>query len=334
MSLKPKKTFTILLFSNSADQPKKFVISSTMIYCGLIVAGFAFLLSSSMFVDYVQLLIEKNHARWLRTENQYLKEQFRDVEVKLSALENSLERVDNFSKKLKLITNIDAPDRELELSVPIRQDAAEPSVTMEGGSRWPSQIGPIEGFFNKSEYKSPTDEGVLSAAIKSDYSTVSVRMDRVIHGTELKEKEVMQLWKDLSDKNDLLLSTPSIRPTMGWISSNFGTRSSPFTGDTTIHKGLDIAADMGASIRAPASGVVSYSGMDEGYGKLISVDHGHGIVTRFAHCSQIYVKVGQRVRRGDVIGAVGNTGRSTGPHLHYEVRLNGVPVNPEKYILE
>lgn len=333
MNRNSKKTYTILLFSNNADQPRKLVIPSSLVYCGVVVGLIFFLLGSSVAVDYVQLLLEKNHAHWLRTENDYLKHQFREVEGKLSALESSLERVDSFSKKLKLITNIESPDRELELSVPMRSE--EPAISSnEGGARWPSQIGPIEGFFNKNEYKTPSPEGAISSSIRSDYSTVAVRMDRVINGTELKEKEVLQLWKDLSDKNDLLLSTPSLRPAAGWISSNFGTRASPFSGDTSIHKGLDIAADMGTSIRAPASGVVSYAGIDEGYGKMVSIDHGHGIVTRFAHCSQLYVKVGQRLRRGDVIAAVGNTGRSTGPHLHYEVRLNGVPVNPEKYILE
>ncbi len=333
MDRKSKKTYTILLFSNNVDQPKKWVIPSSIVYCSVIVVGILFLLGTSVAVDYVQLLLEKNRAHWLRTENEYLKGQFREVEGKLTALESSLERVDSFSRKLKLITHIDAPDRELELSVPMRPEDGAISSNG-GGSRWPSQIGPIEGFFNKAEYRSPSSEEALSSSIRSDYSTVSVRMDRVISGTELKEKEVLQLWKDLSDKNDLLLSTPSLRPTNGWISSNFGTRSSPFSGDTSIHKGIDIAADQGTSIRSPASGVVSYAGIDEGYGKHISIDHGHGIVTRFAHCSQIYVKVGQRVRRGDVIAAVGSTGRSTGPHLHYEVRLNGVPVNPEKYILE
>jgi murein DD-endopeptidase MepM/ murein hydrolase activator NlpD len=100
------------------------------------------------------------------------------------------------------------------------------------------------------------------------------------------------------------------------------------------HRGLDIAADIGTPIRSPATGIVTAATVDSGYGKVITVDHGHGIVTRYGHCSQMYVKAGQKVRRGDVIGAVGNTGRSTGPHLHYEVRLQGVPVNPERYILE
>lgn len=327
-----KKTYTILLFSNSADAPKKFVVPSSLVYCVGIIGAILIVFGTSVLVDYTQLLFEKNQAHWLRTENRFLKEQFKEIEGQLVALENSLERVDSFSRKLRLITNIGAPDRELELSVPINPIGTEDMKTVQG--RWPANIGPIEGFFDKQEYKSPPSNGELSVAMKSDYSQIAVRMENVIKGTDLKEKDVLQLWKELSDKNDILLSTPSIRPALGWITSNFGTRSSPFSGDTSLHKGLDIAADNGTPIRAPASGVVSFVGFDEGYGKSVSIDHGHGIVTRFAHCSQLYTKIGQRVRRGDVLAAVGNTGRSTGPHLHYEVRLNGVPVNPEKYILE
>lgn len=333
MDKSSKKTYTILLFSDSAEAPRKLIIPGTLARCGVVVLGFLIVLGSSVLVDYVQLLVEKNQTRWLRTENQYLKEQFKDVEGKLVALETSLERVENFSKKLRLITNVGSSDRQLELTLPMRPDA-EPSAQNTTGQRWPANIGPIEGYFDK-EYKSPTgtsnDESV---AIQSNYSTISVRMDKVLRGTELREKEALQLWKDLSDKNDILLTTPSIRPTGGWISSTFGMRSSPFSGDLTQHKGLDIAADSGTPIIAPASGIVSYASFDEGYGKLISIDHGHGIVTRYGHCSQMYVKVGQQVRRGDIIGAVGTTGRSTGPHLHYEVRMGGVPINPEKFILE
>lgn len=333
MTKGPKKTYTILLFSDSADTPKKVVIPGYLLRCCVIFTALLLTFGTSILVDYVQLLVEKSQTRWLRTENQYLKEQFKDVEGKLVALETSLERVENFSRKLRLITNVGSADRELELTLPMRE--GEPSAQAQPAGRWPANIGPIEGYFDKDKYPSPTETANgESVAIQSNYSTISVRMDKVLRGTELREKESLQLWKELSDKNDILLTTPSIRPTGGWISSTFGMRSSPFSGDLSQHKGLDIAADSGTPITAPASGIVSYASYDEGYGKLISIDHGHGIVTRYGHCSQMYVKVGQHVRRGDVIGAVGTTGRSTGPHLHYEVRLGGVPVNPEKFILE
>lgn len=101
-----------------------------------------------------------------------------------------------------------------------------------------------------------------------------------------------------------------------------------------MHAGLDIAAAPGSPVYAPADGVVSYAGYDQGYGKLVSIDHGYGVSTRFGHASQIYVQVGQKVSKWDVVAAVGNTGRSTGPHLHYEVRINGTPVDPINFILD
>jgi murein DD-endopeptidase MepM/ murein hydrolase activator NlpD len=331
---KRSKTYTIVLFSNGTEKPKSISISSRTLFSLSGVVLTAFLISFTATVDYVQLLLEKNHAHWLRVENEYLKAQFKEIEGKLATLESGIERVDSFSKKLRLITNTGASsDRLLELQVPTRQDAPPaPTSSSDDGLRWPSNIGPIETTFNKQDYVGAQD--ITGQAVRSEYSSIAVRLDKVSHGTEIAEQEVLQLWKDLSDKNEILQTTPSISPTSGWISSNFGSRISPFSGDLSQHRGLDIAADMGTPIRAPATGIVTAATVDPGYGKVITIDHGHGIITRYGHCSQMYVKPGQRVRRGDTIGAVGNTGRSTGPHLHYEVRLQGVPVNPERYILE
>jgi len=299
----------------------------------VVVMAVSLLISVSAAVDYVQLLLEKNHAHWLRVENEYLRAQFKEIEGKLSTLESGLERVDNFSKKLRLITNIDtSKERLLELQVPTQKQQESSPTNTTSVLRWPANIGPIESSFNKQDYVGNNE--LAGQAMKSEYSSIAVRLEQVTTGAEAAEKEVLQLWKDLSDKNEILETTPSISPTLGWVSSSFGSRTSPFTGDLSQHRGLDIAADIGTPIRAPASGIVTAASIDSGYGKFVTLDHGHGIVTRYGHCSQLYVKAGQRVRRGDVIGAVGNTGRSTGPHLHYEVRLHGVAVNPERYILE
>ncbi|MEK7828495.1 MAG: M23 family metallopeptidase, partial [Deltaproteobacteria bacterium] len=113
----------------------------------------------------------------------------------------------------------------------------------------------------------------------------------------------------------------------------FGYRISPFTGLRQMHEGLDIANAVGTPVFAPADGIVSKVDRENGLGKTISINHGYGIVTRYGHFSDIYVHVGKRVKRGEKVAAVGNTGRSTGPHLHYEVLVNGINVNPEKYIL-
>ena len=100
-----------------------------------------------------------------------------------------------------------------------------------------------------------------------------------------------------------------------------------------LHAGLDVAAPSGTPVYAPADGVVSFAGYDSGYGKLVSIDHGYGVITRFGHNSRLFVEQGQKVRRWDVISAVGSTGRSTGAHLHYEVRIHGIAVDPMNYIL-
>jgi len=125
-----------------------------------------------------------------------------------------------------------------------------------------------------------------------------------------------------------------LRPTNGWISSTFGYRVSPFTGRKEFHRGLDIATREGTPIIAPADGVVTYSDQKWLIGNMITIDHGYGMTTLYGHIKELLKNKGERVKRGQVIALVGNTGRSTGPHVHYEVRLNGVPVNPEKYILD
>ncbi|OIQ96520.1 murein DD-endopeptidase MepM [mine drainage metagenome] len=117
-----------------------------------------------------------------------------------------------------------------------------------------------------------------------------------------------------------------------WISAGFGWRIDPFTGLRAMHEGVDFAAEVGTPIVAAASGVVITAEPTPDYGNLVEIDHGNGITTRYAHASKLYVKVGQLVRRGQKIAVVGTTGRSTGPHLHFEVRENGVAVNPNSFL--
>jgi murein DD-endopeptidase MepM/ murein hydrolase activator NlpD len=131
-----------------------------------------------------------------------------------------------------------------------------------------------------------------------------------------------------------LANTPSILPTPGWLSSHYTqSRFHPILHESRAHEGIDVSAPMGSPIVAPASGIVKSVGREAGYGNTFEIDHGNGIITRFAHCSRIIVRDGARVTRGQVVATVGNTGLSTGPHLHYEVHVNGKTVDPLKYIL-
>ena len=127
-------------------------------------------------------------------------------------------------------------------------------------------------------------------------------------------------------------AAPNLWPVEGQVTGSFGERIDPFNGEGAFHSGVDIGSGLGAKIIAPADGVVIATEMMGGYGKAIVIDHGNGISTRYGHLSGYAVTAGQRVSRGDVIGYVGESGRSTGPHLHYEVRINDTPVNPYKYL--
>ncbi len=146
------------------------------------------------------------------------------------------------------------------------------------------------------------------------------------------ETSLQMLIEYFEDKRSLYASTPSIWPVRGWITSPFGRRTSPFSGIPTFHEGLDIAAQTGTPVVAPADGIVVKAAFSPGYGNMVEISHGYGIKTVYGHNSRLNVKEGQQVKRGDVISYIGDTGSSTGPHLHYEVRQNGLPVNPMKYL--
>lgn len=159
------------------------------------------------------------------------------------------------------------------------------------------------------------------------------QIEQVQTATSQKKLDFNDLIKKLEKKKNILAATPSIKPVDGWITSRFGYRKSPFTGQRDFHAGLDISNRPGTKIIATANGKVTFAARKMYYGNMVTIDHGYGKATRYAHLKKILVKRGQKVKRGDVIALLGNTGQSTGPHLHYEVRINGAPVNPLKYIL-
>jgi murein DD-endopeptidase MepM/ murein hydrolase activator NlpD len=132
-------------------------------------------------------------------------------------------------------------------------------------------------------------------------------------------------WTQLAD-------APSLWPLEGTVTSSFGEREDPINGEGAFHSGIDIAAPYGSPVRAAADGDVTNAAMGSGYGREITIDHGHDVITVYGHLSAMIVVPGQHVSRGQVVGYVGRSGRSTGPHLHYEVRVHMVPVNPHKYL--
>jgi murein DD-endopeptidase MepM/ murein hydrolase activator NlpD len=330
-----KKSVTFIMVGNRQGAPRRLVLPVAWLKAAMVGGLILGLIVVAMSVDYFGLLVQTIENKRLKAENTRLRSQFQVVEGKLNALENSLERVKNFSKKLRLITNVDDEDRELKLAIgPLPktgqafEEFAEP---IEGRGPAHAVGKPDEPFFTRPALD--FDKGELSLEGQRDYASLAVRIDKSVKETQMREQSILDLWEGLSERQSLLNATPSTKPTRGWFTSKFGYRVSPFTGRPVMHNGVDIAAPPGALVHAPADGIVSFAGYDAGYGKLVAIDHGYGVVTRYGHNSMIFVKIGQKVKRRDVVSAVGNTGRSTGPHLHYEVRVNNVPVDPTNYIL-
>jgi murein DD-endopeptidase MepM/ murein hydrolase activator NlpD len=222
---------------------------------------------------------------------------------KINALKESLVELNGFEKKIRVIANIE-------------QASESENLFGVGGT-------------------SPEDMDIRMSAQEKHNGLVR-EMHEQVKSLEFASNQQKYGFTDLltglETKRNLLASTPSVIPTSGWISSRFGRRKSPFTGLSELHKGMDIAGREGTLIKATANGTVAFAGKKGLLGKIIVIDHGHGISTRYGHCSKLVKKPGEKVARGDVIAHMGNTGRSTGPHLHYEIRLNGIQVNPEKYM--
>lgn len=165
------------------------------------------------------------------------------------------------------------------------------------------------------------------------YAEFDYKYDIVVGFLKEVEVHIHQLDQHLLDKESFLHSTPTLMPAIGHLTSNYGPRMSPYAGRIKMHEGLDIGAPIGTPIVAPADGVITFSGPKPGFGNFVQIDHGYGVETIFGHASSLAVKKGQKIHRGDKIATVGNTGYSTGSHVHYEVRVNGTPVDPLYYVL-
>ena len=234
--------------------------------------------------------------------------QIKSFSNKIRSLEDRLVELNAFEEKIRILINLDPDDTKSELpgiggTTPEDLDLLDSKLEP---VKWPEDL--------MHDMRSHVNE--LSSAAKYQGERFDVLMEK------------------LEDRRILLLSTPSIRPTTGWLSSRFGYRISPFTGRKELHKGLDIANRKGTDVLATARGVVTFSGKNGSMGRMIVLDHGHGMITRYAHLDATLKKKGEKVKRGEIIAKMGSSGRSTGPHLHYEVHRNGVPVNPAKYILD
>ncbi|MBS1983381.1 MAG: M23 family metallopeptidase [Bdellovibrionales bacterium] len=216
-------------------------------------------------------------------------------------------------------------------------EAPPPPANESPGAAMPS---PGADLHSRLEYQrsrtlvSNFGEEFDAQSLEQQIAVISDAAVRLREIAEIEEQNLADLQEHLQDRVFRLLSTPSILPAQGYISSEFGYRTNPFSGTRTFHAGLDIANSIGTVIFAPADGKVTKVGFSGGFGTVIKIDHGYGVATKFGHVSKSLVKDGQRVKRGDKIAEMGNSGRSTGPHVHYQVEVNGRPVQPKLFILD
>ncbi len=303
MGLFRLKDYTILLVPDHTSQVHRFRLTSRKIKALLIGGGVLLALLIFFGVFYFITLGQTRSFTMLQAENQDLKVQFKALTQQINNVQNQLNRVNEL-------------DHRVRLAIGIEQNSN-------------SEIG-VGG----PESDSPAMSQLLPAEEANRIKKIAAKLSQVGQSLDTQELSLEELDGYLEDNEALITATPSIWPARGWVTSEFGVRASPFHGEYALHEGIDIAASVGTLIRAPASGIIIHAGWDQGYGNLVSIAHGYGLTTRFGHCAEIMVKSGEAVKRGQVIAAVGATGRSTGPHLHYEVRIHGVPVNPRRYIFE
>jgi murein DD-endopeptidase MepM/ murein hydrolase activator NlpD len=301
---KKKKYYTIMIVPQKAQKVLKFRISDVALYTILACTAVAVIASGFMLYNYLAFRIKLDQLNTLREENRLQKDKIRDFASKLEDLNAEMEKIRQFDEKLRIITNIgESPE----------------GADMYGiGGPTPEEGNSVTELDKRSE-----------SLIKE----IKVDLENLQEESKMQEESLQELLSFLEDQKNLLVCTPSIWPTRGFVTSSYGYRRSPYTKTLRLHEGLDIANKVGTPVYATADGVVIFTGIEGSYGKVLSIDHGYGITTRFGHLDTILVKEGDKIKRGDKVGTLGVTGRTTGPHLHYEVRINGVPVNPRNYIL-
>ncbi|MBX6331132.1 MAG: M23 family metallopeptidase [Gemmatimonadaceae bacterium] len=228
------------------------------------------------------------------------------------------------------------PARERALALQARLDSL--ADTIQAIERRDEQIRLLAGLPADSAVDSTrlafTDRGTEGDVVGSMSVTDRPDVDRLIRRANLLAASFAEVSDTLARNVEKFARIPSIMPTAGWLSSAFSrSRFHPILHYARPHEGIDVSAPMGAPIVAPAAGTVTLVTRENGYGNVLEIDHGYGIVTKYAHCSRIVVRQGQHVNRGQVIANVGSTGLSTGPHLHYEIHVHGKVVNPLTYVL-
>lgn len=251
----------------------------------------------------VSRTLDLARADRVERENARLSEELGILHSRVSALSDTVGAIAVHDSRIRLLANLEPNDPTVQLA----------GI---GGPRDLRRVQPSEGILDRRS------------------SEIRVDLDALIRRANLLASSFHEAVDSLSLHRARISATPSIMPTAGWLSSAFNSsRMHPILHVNRPHEGIDVSAPMGSPIEAPADGTVISAGWETGYGNTMEIDHGFGIVTRYAHASRILVRRGQFVHRGDLVALVGNTGLATGPHLHYEVHVNGKPVDPLRYVL-
>ena len=278
--------------------PRRWILRGEAALCVVAVALLA------LGVDYVRARQQLTELDYLRGETREQRDQLSEYSQQMADISQDLQRISRFDRKLRVITNLDPAD---PLPLP--------------------GIGGVEGdLVNPDELDTLTRDRRHRSMLDG--------LGRLSEAASAEAQSLAALIAHLEDQTSRLRATPSVSPTKGWVTSAFGYRTSPFTGNREFHRGLDIAGRPDTPVVAAADGEVRFAGQRRALGRAVSVRHGYGLQSIYGHLAEIHVKPGQNVVRGQQIGSLGSTGRSTGPHLHYQVEVNGTAVNPRNYILD
>ena len=299
-----KEHFSILIFGHKTSKSRHLRIHKKRFKTLLYLLAFIILSTTFFFCDYIQTKKKTFELNRLRQETQAQKSQIHFFSARIEDLEKQLSKLKDFDKRIRIIANL--------------EKGQETTLYMGMGGPSPSDL--------REKLRIEKDEKGLVHQMRSD-------IERLKAEAVTQEESLSELEKLLQTRREALTHTPSIWPVMGWVTSGFGFRTNPFTGLSQMHEGLDISNRTGTFVVAPADGIVSDIGNDLVHGRILVISHGFGVTSRYSHLNKVLVKVGQKVRRGDKIAEVGMSGKTTGPHLHYEVRINGIPVNPMRYVL-
>lgn len=257
-------------------------------------------------------------------ENEKLLRNKREIVAKIAALEKKIALIDGSMEHLGKVMDVDVdsmktglgPVSDTDLYLYLPEDEAESALP--GLSTASDDV--VNEWLENNGNLSVDKFTAKMAGLQNDTAAINKRMQ--------------ELFDQSKDKIRFANAIPGQLPVQGWVTSEFGIRNHPIYHSYRMHEGLDIAAPVGAAILAPADGLVVYAGYQGGYGQVVALDHGYGIVTLYAHASKLNVKTGQRVRRDDVLSYVGTSGSSTGPHVHYEVRVDGIPSDPMSFVAQ